>query len=143
MILLIHAGATWALIGLIWTIQQVHYPLFAFIGTDAFPAYEVAHVNRILLLVFPLMLVELLTAIYLTVSPPANIPSLIFWTGLTLVIFIWLATVFINLPQHNRLVTNFDSTTHQALVTTNWLRTLLWTIRGGLMGWVLWQLLEL
>ena len=27
-----HAAATWALVGLIWTVQVVHYPLFALVG---------------------------------------------------------------------------------------------------------------
>jgi hypothetical protein len=35
-LLVIHLAVTWALLGLIWTIQVVHYPLFKDVGRDCF-----------------------------------------------------------------------------------------------------------
>ena len=32
LVFLLHLGATLALVGLIWTVQVVHYPLFAGVG---------------------------------------------------------------------------------------------------------------
>lgn len=31
-LLLVHAAATWAMVGLVWFVQVVHYPLFAQVG---------------------------------------------------------------------------------------------------------------
>ena len=31
-----HAAATWFMVGLVWVIQTVHYPLFAFVGESGF-----------------------------------------------------------------------------------------------------------
>ena len=50
---LVHAAATWFLVGLIWIIQVVHYPLFARVGEDGFVAYEAAHTRLISLVVGP------------------------------------------------------------------------------------------
>jgi hypothetical protein len=44
-----------ALCGLIWTIQLVHYPLFALVGEAQWVAYGEAHRQRITWLVLPLM----------------------------------------------------------------------------------------
>ena len=50
LLLAIHAAATWALVGLIWTVHVVHYPLFAAVKTG-FRAYHEAHMQRITLVV--------------------------------------------------------------------------------------------
>ncbi|MEL6405377.1 MAG: hypothetical protein AAFR81_13495 [Chloroflexota bacterium] len=140
-VFLVHVLVTWALVGLIWTIQQVHYPLFARVGESVFPAYERAHTTRILVLVFPLMTIELGTAFWLAIRPPAGIPAWWLWIGLVLVGIIWLATAFVHVPQHARLSGGFDADVHAALVTTNWLRTIIWSVRGVFVGWIMWQLL--
>ncbi|MGB0385973.1 MAG: hypothetical protein ACPGWR_14225 [Ardenticatenaceae bacterium] len=38
LLLLIHTATTLSLVGLIWTIQLVHYPLFEQVGLDTYPA---------------------------------------------------------------------------------------------------------
>ena len=43
MLLLIHAGATLYMTGLIWFVQVVHYPLMARVGEDGFAEYEKHH----------------------------------------------------------------------------------------------------
>ena len=62
LITLAHAASTWALVGLIWIVQLVHYPLMATVGTPQFPSYHAAHAQRITWVVAPLMLAELATA---------------------------------------------------------------------------------
>ena len=37
--LIVHAVSTWFMVGLIWMIQTVHYPLFARLGDDTFVRY--------------------------------------------------------------------------------------------------------
>ncbi len=140
-ILLAHVGATVFLAGLIWTIQLVHYPLFRYVGADAFIGYQTQHMNAITLLVGPVMLIELLTGFLLigVVSAGGNVPfsPLLAWIGMGLIGVIWLSTAFINVPQHSQLMGGFDDAVHRALVASNWIRTITWTARGGLVLWML------
>ena len=46
-ILLTNVAATLYMVGLIWCVQIVHYPLFAEVGKDGFAAYEAAHSSLI------------------------------------------------------------------------------------------------
>ncbi len=141
-LLVIHILVTWALIGLIWTIQHVHYPLFNLVGVEGYSLYQRAHMARITLLVLPLMIVELITGLALVVYSPPNIPQFALAIAAFVIIIIWCVTVFISAPQHARLMETFDADVHQVLLISNWIRTGLWTARGFFFGWVLWTLLD-
>jgi hypothetical protein len=130
-----HAAVTLVLVGLILTIQIVHYPLFAKVGAAEFPAYEAAHSIRITVLVMPLMGIELLLAAVLAFFTPPAIPPWSAWTGLALVVAIWLSTFFLQVPQHAILGRGWDAQAHASLIATNWVRTIAWTLRGGLAVW--------
>ena len=77
--LLANLAVTFTLVGLIWTIQVVHYPLFARVGVDAFARFHAEHNARITVLVGPLMCAEVACAAWLVaVTPPgARNPSAI------------------------------------------------------------------
>lgn len=141
LILLSNFAATLAMFGIIWFVQVVHYPLYTRINPDAFPNYEVAHVNLVTLVVGPLMFIELGTAVLLLVSPPPNTPYWALLLGLALVLVIWAITVFVNVPQHNILSYNFDADVHRALLLSNWVRTVAWSARSVLMFWILSRLI--
>lgn len=138
---LVHLGATLCLVGLIWTIQWVHYPLMALVGEERFLQYHEVHSNAISWLVIPLMLTELGTAIWLVASRPAAIPAWAVWLGLLLVVGIWLSTAFLQVPRHGILARGFDSAAHDFLVASNWLRTIAWSLRGVLVLWMTRQLM--
>lgn len=140
LLILAHAAATLFLVGLIWTIQIVHYPLFRFVGEPTYTAYQSAHMNAITLLVGPVMLVELFTGFLLFGVP--NLPPLPVWIGMGLIGVVWLATACVNVPQHTTLSMGFETGIHQALVASNWIRTLAWTARGALIVWLLWSLMR-
>ena len=76
--------------GLIWTVHVVHYPLFAAVKTG-FRAYHEAHMQRITLVVGPLMLAELLTAFMLWADPPKDELGAPL-AGLVLLGIVWLET---------------------------------------------------
>ncbi|OLV19884.1 hypothetical protein [Deinococcus marmoris] len=138
MLLVVHAALTWALVGLILTIQLVHYPLFSRVGAEGYAAYQREHVTRITWLVAPLMLAELATGAALVLRPPTFVSAASAGLGLGLIILIWVSTALIQSPVHGRLTTGFDAALHARLVTTNWLRTVLWLLRGVLVsGWLL------
>lgn len=130
--LLTQAFASLALTGLIWCIQVVHYPLFAAVGKDEFVRYEADHTRLITLVVGPLMLVELAAAIWIAAVRPGGIPAWMAWTGLVLLAAIWLSTAAIQVPCHARLAAGFDAGAHARLVSSNWIRTVAWTLRGFL-----------
>ncbi len=72
-IFLTQVFSTWFLVGLIWTIQVVHYPLFGAVGADRFVSYEAAHSRLITLVVAPMMFVELAGSVALVMSRPLEI----------------------------------------------------------------------
>jgi hypothetical protein len=127
-LLAVHAAATWALVGLIWTVQLVHYPLFAQVGTDAFRAYHARHTRQITWVVAPLMAVELLTAVLLFTGGARAVWLLASFAPLC---FNWLSTWLIQVPLHHRLAAGFDPEVHRRLVTSNWGRTAAWSFRGA------------
>lgn len=137
LILLSHVAATLYMVGLIWCIQIVHYPLLAQVGTEGFAAYEAAHSRLITPIVGLPMLVELLTAgLLLFVRSPA-IGLAETSIGLLLVFVIWLSTIVWQVPQHAILASGFDAAAHQRLVKSNWIRTIAWSVRGALVLWMM------
>ena len=135
-VVLVHLGATLALVGVIWVVQVVHYPLFAGVGAEGWAAYEAAHQSRITLVVGPLMVAELVTAVWLVLDRPAALPTWAVVLGAVLVGVLWASTAFLQVPLHNALGGAFDADAHGRLVATNWLRTVAWTARGGLVLWM-------
>ncbi len=135
-ILLMNVAATLYMVGLIWCIQIVHYPLFAQVGKESFVAYEAAHSSLITPVVGLPMLVELASAGLLLFfrSPAIGLGETI--VGLVLVVVIWLSTMFLQVSQHDILSSGFDAAAHQFLVSSNWLRTAAWSLRGALVLWM-------
>ena len=131
-LLAIHAAATWALVGLIWTVQVVHYPLFAQVGADVFRDYHARHMLRITFLVAPLMLVEVATAVLLLIRC-AREPWLL--ASLVPLLLIWASTWRMQVPLHESLSNGFDVAVHRKLVASNWWRTGAWSVRGGCLLW--------
>jgi hypothetical protein len=132
-VLVLHAAATWALVGLIWTIQVVHYPLFdAAAGMD-YARFQRRHMQRITFLVGPLMVVEALASVGLLVAATrGQVPLVLALLGLVLLVAIWASTAFVQAPLHGRLEARYDAALHGRLVATNWVRTISWTLRGVL-----------
>lgn len=121
---------TFILIGLIWTIQVVHYPAFLDISEDRFIEFEKKHTSRISILVVPLMLLELSAALAFLIVNPEDIKNI----GMALIVSaIWLSTFFLSVPCHQKLSKGKDVSTIHRLVKTNWVRTVLWSIKGILL----------
>ena len=132
-LLISHAAVTWFLCGLIWTIQLVHYPAFADVSREAFSTFHQAHLQRITALVALPMLVELVTAGLVVLIAPVPRASAV--VGLLLLVIIWGATAFVQVPLHDALARGGDSATMTRLIDTNWVRTVAWTLRGVVAGW--------
>ena len=125
-LLLVHAATTVFMVGVIWFVQIVHYPLFQRVGEDAFDAYERQHMRRTGWVLAMPMLAELATSIALA----WRLGGALAWSGLVLLTVIWLCTWLWQVPAHHRLEHGFDAATHHLLVRTNWVRTIAWSARG-------------
>lgn len=137
LILVAQIAATWTMVGLIWFVQVVHYPLMSSVGAAQFAAYEARHTRRTTWIVAPTMLVELGTALAMVLRPPASVAAISVWAGFALLGVIWLSTATLQVPAHRRLERGFDAAVHRRLVATNWIRTACWTARGLLvLTWV-------
>ena len=136
LVFLLHVLATLTMFGAIWIVQIVHYPLFSLVGAESWPSYSGAHQFRITFVVGPAMALELATAVALLVARPAAFPLWAVVAGALLVGVIWASTAFVQVPLHNALSGAFDADAHARLVATNWVRTLAWTARAGLVLWL-------
>lgn len=132
LLLIAHCVATLVMVGVIWFVQVVHYPLFDGVGTHDFDAYEARHVQATGYVVGPPMVVEAATAVWLAVAPPPGVPAVATWFGLSLLALIWASTAGLQVPAHDRLSRGFDTDTHRRLVSSNWIRTIAWSLRGVL-----------
>lgn len=78
------------------------------------------------------MLVELGLAVYLAQQYQWQMDYLI---PLITVLLIWLSTFLIQVPLHNALGVEKDTEAIRRLVQTNWIRTILWTVKGIWVGY--------
>jgi hypothetical protein len=129
-LLAVHLAGTAAMVGLIWFVQVVHYPLFAHVGVDGFDRYALEHQRLTSFVVGPLMLVEGVTAVVLALVPPAGLGRALPVTGLALLAVIHASTVGLQVPIHRRLGAGYDDHAARMLVRTNWVRTIGWSARG-------------
>lgn len=131
-IFLAHLASTLYMTGLIWLIQRVSYPLMAAVGASESVEYERLHCRRISWVVGLPMLVEGITGLILLWFCPPWFPVWGFWLGAALLFAISASTKFLQVPCHDKLTAGFDRSAHQRLVKTNWIRTILWTLRAFL-----------
>jgi uncharacterized membrane protein len=136
-LLVIHVAATWFMVGLVWFVQVVHYPLFRAVGEGGFPAYEWANIRLTSFVAAPVMLLELATGVVLLWTRPDYVTVVQAWLGMALLGMVWLSTVLVQARAHRALAGGFDQRHLARLLTTNWIRTVGWTSRGVLVLWML------
>lgn len=130
-VLLVHGAATWFMIGLIWTIQTVHYPLFRRVGAADFARYEAEHTRRMgALLILPAVAEIVTGALLVWERPPAVDLWMVIVAGAVLAVT-WIMTALVHAPLHARLSKDRNPALIESLVRSNWWRTAAWTVRGG------------
>lgn len=139
--LYLHLFSTIFMTGLIWFVQVVHYPMFAFVGEESFNDYEKIHQQLTTYVVGPAMFCEAISAAYLVWRQPEHTSTSILWLGAVLIVVIWGVTALISVPLHEKLSSGFDASAHRVLVNTNWIRTIAWSLRAGIACLVLHQFL--
>ncbi len=125
-----HLVATVFMVGLIWFVQVVHYPLFNRISGDASIQYATEHQRRTAWVVGLPMLVEGITTLWLFFDPinGHHLPLL----GGPALLNIHLSTIFLQIPLHKKLSRGYEREVVRKLVATNWIRTIGWTIRAAI-----------
>ena len=134
--LLAHLAATLYMVGVVWFVQVVHYPLFSRVGPEKFSLYSEAHSRLTTYVVGPPMLAEAATALLLVFRRPEGVPLAAALIGLALVVVVWLSTALLQVPRHTTLGSGFDRRAWSGLVLSNWVRTVAWSARGGLVLWM-------
>jgi uncharacterized membrane protein len=141
-IFIANLASTLYLTGVIWLVQLVQYPFFAQVGAENFSKYHASHSFWITPVVAPAMILELLTSVFLILYPPENIDVKLIWLGLILAVTLWISTFFLQVPMHEKLAQGFNAEAHRFLVNSNWIRTVAWTLRSGLVCYFLWKLIR-
>jgi hypothetical protein len=131
-LLLIHAAATWFMVGVIWFVQIVHYPLFDHLAGGVAASYAYEHQRRTGWVVGPVMLIEMASATLLGLFRPAGVPLALVLAGGLLIAIVWGSTFLVQVPIHARLLEGYDAALQRRLVVTNWIRTVAWTARGAI-----------
>ncbi|MEM9563645.1 MAG: DUF1772 domain-containing protein [Actinomycetota bacterium] len=126
----VHLAATGFMVGLMWTIHVVHYPLFALVN-EPYRPFQEAHMARISRLLVVPWGVEVVSAAVLVLAAPSGSDRLLALVGLALVGAVLAITAFGAAPLHGRLVERFDDDLHHRLLQVDLVRTLLWTARLG------------
>jgi len=138
-------AATWAMTGLIWTIQLVHYPIFDAVepgdANAGWQRFAHRHTRSISWVVGPFMLVEGVTGLWIAADPPGDIGRLLPLLALVLMGVSYGTTALVSAPLHGRLADAYDPVLHRRLLTTNWIRTAAWSLRGLVLTMITYQLI--
>ena len=126
----LNVASTWFMVGIIWLIQIVHYPLFVHVGSKEFRTFHENHKILITPVVGIVMIVELVTSGIIIFQIPNGIPNWTVIVGFILLGVIWFSTLLFQIPFHNKLSLKFDENVLRMLINTNWIRTICWSLRG-------------
>jgi hypothetical protein len=138
-LLVIHLAATLFMVGLIWTIHYVHYPLFAYVGESTYASFQAAHVERIGKLLFIPWLTEGITLIgvlalaFLGTHKTLRVPAVINGAAMAVVLVI---SGFWSAPAHAKLADGFDKSIHDQLMMVNLIRAIAWSVCGICAVWI-------
>lgn len=130
LVLLLNLVATWTMVGVIWFVQVVHYPLLSVVPVESAAGVAVDHQKRTGWVVMLPMTVEGVTTLMLLAMVPTGVAWFVPWVaGIPLAVALG-ATVLLSVPRHARMASAPDEQVGRELVSTNWVRTVAWTVRG-------------
>lgn len=129
--LIANCAATLVMVGVIWFVQHVHYPLLATFSVDTASNVAIDHQRRTGHVVAVPMAVEGATTLALLVSRPDGVSVVWPWVGAVFLAVALGSTVLLSVPLHSRMATDPQPDTGRRLVVTNWPRTVAWSARGA------------
>ena len=115
------------MVGISLITHFVTYPSFKLIKSSIFSEFHKSYTNKMLLIVAPVMILELISSILLVIFDVSDKDT---ETGLLItLILIWFLTFFAIVPIHNKLAVNYTKDLNQKLIKYNGFRTALWIIK--------------
>lgn len=136
-IAVVHLAATGFMVGMIWTIHVVHYPLFSLVN-EPYRPFQEAHMARISWLLAVPWGLEGVTTLALLLTAPAGQQRTLAVVGAALLAAVVLVTALGAAPIHGQLVDSFDAALHRRLLRVDLARTILWSGRLVVAGWIVW-----
>jgi len=134
-VIVMGAASSWMMAGVIWVVHLLHYPAFQFIEKKQFATFHQFHTQKISFIVIPVMLIELFGTFYWVFF--TQLPLVLTVSSLVIVVAIWVATFALQVPLHNKLSKGYDISNIDKLVSTNGIRTGLWSLKAVLALFVL------
>ena len=118
-----------AMTGIIWLVQLVIYPQFLNVGIGEFSRYHKRHLSGIGMLVAPLMVTELaLSGLAVWQFRQHSLQGLTI-AAAAITAALWLTTFLLHVPLHRVLERGWSERHIHRLISTNWIRTILWSAR--------------
>ena len=115
------------MVGISLITHFVTYPSFKLIKSSIFSEFHKSYTNKMLLIVAPVMILELISSLFLVIFDVSDNNTEI---GLLIsLLLIWFLTFFIIVPIHNKLTVNYNKDLNQKLIKYNGLRTIFWIIK--------------
>lgn len=141
-VLLLNLVATFTMVGVIWFVQVVHYPLLAVVPVESASTVAVDHQRRTGWVVMLPMTIEGFTTLGLLKWVPEGVAWWVPWlNGVFLAVALG-CTVLLSVPRHARMAAKPDASVGRELVLTNWPRTVAWSARGVVVALMLWARLS-
>lgn len=128
--LVANCAATFAMVGIIWFVQHVHYPLLSTVAIHDASRIALEHQRRTGHVVGVPMAVEGFSTLALLAWRPDGVSVVWPWTGAVLLAVALGSTVLLSVPLHARMADDPEPDTGRRLVVTNWPRTVAWSLRG-------------
>lgn len=147
-ILLATLAVSWYNVAVIWLMQILIYPSWAFIPTADFGQAQGDHFVRLFIVVFPQATLATISALALLRWRPPGIPRAALWLGLGIQLSLWLLTALLwgrwqgqialgDAPPGSLGPANVEL--YHLLVATHWLRVALITSYGILVFWMVYR----
>jgi len=104
-------------------VQLVVYPSFKNLKKKSFTTFHKNYTKKMLFLVGPIMLLELIASLILVLKfDQIKLP-------LIPLSFVWFLTFLLIVPIHNKLSKRFQEIEHKKLINLNFYRTLAWVVK--------------
>ena len=113
------------LLGIILMTQFVNYPLLDSYNEN-FHTIHQNYMKRMGYLVGPIMVLEFLIISFLFLL---NFENKLTAAMFIITCLIWISTFFIQVPVHQGLTNRKEKKLIQSLINTNWIRTILWSVK--------------
>lgn len=144
-VLLATLAVSWYNVAVIWLMQVLIYPSWAFIPTTDFGRVQGYHFVRLFIVVFPQAAIATLFSIALLRWRPPGVPAAALWLGVGIQVCLWLFTALLWGRWQGQIALGdawpgrlgpANTGLYRLLVMTHWIRVALITAYGILTFWM-------